>query len=67
MIVENPTMDSLKNRPGYCAIRARKDDGTPNVGGRWVEPFGFFCPFVEDQKKWEVVFYTMDDISNLPK
>ena len=66
MIVQNPTHEN-HNGCGYCAIRKRKPDGSPNVGKGWLEPFGSTTEFVDDQKTWEVVFYTIDDIKNLPE
>lgn len=66
MIVENPTPESAKGC-GYCAVRRRKPDGSPNVGGAWLEPLGSTSSFMEDQKIWEVIYYTIDDIKNLPK
>jgi hypothetical protein len=56
MLLENPTRESAE-RFGYCAIRKRKADGSPNVGKSWLEPFGSTWEFIDDQKTWEVVFY----------
>ena len=44
-----------------CAIRQRKTDGTPNKGGQWVETLGSVLEYVQNQKKWEVVFYDKGD------
>ena len=65
MIYENPTRET---KGGFCAVRRRNADGTPQVGAKWSEPFGPRDEFIDNQEKWEVVYYTsIDDIPNLPK
>ena len=66
MIVQNPTRDNHEGC-GYCAIRKRNPDGTPRKGANWLEPMGSTWPYIDDQKTWEVIFYTIDDIKNLPE
>lgn len=61
MLIENPTRESGSRESCYCAIRKRKPDGSPNVGGQWLEPMGSTWPFIDDQKTWEVVKYGPGD------
>lgn len=61
MLIQNPTRDMLLRDAPFCAIRARRPDGTPNVGKEWMEPMGSTWPFIDDQVKWEVVFYNTGD------
>lgn len=60
---------SVTDRPkgmGFCAVRARNKDGSPRVGGDWLEPLGS-CYFVfqEGLDKWEIVFH--DGKGELPE
>ena len=48
MLVENPEVDKDYKGASYCAIRKRKPDGSPNVGGTWLEPLGSCTKFLED-------------------
>lgn len=61
MLIENPSRESGSPYSGYCAIRERKPDGSPNVGGEWLEPMGSTYPFIDDQVTWEVVLYGPGD------
>ena len=58
MIHQNPTRETGGT---FCAIRKRKPDGTPNVGGHWLEPMGSIWEFIDDQKTWEVIKYDSGD------
>lgn len=62
MLIENPQPNAsgYKDAP-YRAVRKRKPDGTQNVGGQWLEPFGSIYEHLEDQVTWEVVFYGRGD------
>lgn len=61
MLRENTSMTSRDQEAPFCAIRKRKPDGSPNVGGRWAEPMCSVTEFVENQREWEVVFYNTGD------
>ncbi len=65
MLIENPQPTAARAGAPYCAVRRRNADGSANIGGEWLEPMGPIGEFVEDQVKWEVVFYK--EFSEIPK